>query len=146
MGLRHSHLDTGGYSFDQKHETPEIDKTLKFLVEDEAGRVLLTSMVSCLFARGVYQDDLLRECLSVVGYGGLADRMDEAAKTIQRLRWRVRLQTGFDPSQVKIPRRFYEVETWKGKIDADRLDELVRRYGAAVSELGQADSEAADSA
>ncbi len=143
MGLRHSHLDTGGYSFDQKHETPEIDEALDFLVEDEAGRVLLTSMVSCLFARGVYQDDLLRECLSVVGYGGLADRMEEVSKTIQRLRWRVRFQTGFDPAAVTLPRRFYEVETWKGKIDADRLDELIRRYGAAVSELGRADSEAA---
>ena len=139
LGFRHSHLDTGGYGFDQRPEAPEIAEALDFLVADEAGRVLLTSMVSCLFARGVYGNELLGECLSAVGYGGLADRMDEVARTVQRLRWRVRLKTGFDPGAVKIPRRFYEVETWKGRIDADRLDELVRRYGAAVAELGRDD-------
>jgi len=39
-----------------------------FLVKDEQGRVLLTSMVACLFARGVYSDALLSDCLRSVGY------------------------------------------------------------------------------
>ena len=34
---------------------------------DEASRAFLTSMVACLFARGVYTEELLAECLKVVG-------------------------------------------------------------------------------
>ncbi len=54
LGFRHSHLDTGGYSYDQKEKSKDPAKAVDFLVKDEQGRVLLTSMVACLFARGVY--------------------------------------------------------------------------------------------
>ena len=68
-GFRHSHLDSGGYSFDQKEKGKDLSKAVDFLVKDEQGRVLLTSMVACLFARGVYTDELLARCLKSVGYG-----------------------------------------------------------------------------
>jgi aldehyde:ferredoxin oxidoreductase len=55
LGFRHSHLDTGGYSYDQKHDDQDVDKAVAFLVADERERVWLTSMVSCLFARKVYR-------------------------------------------------------------------------------------------
>ena len=67
LGLRHSHLDSGGYSFDQKEKVKDPAKAVDFLVKDEQGRVLLTSMVACLFARGVYTDALLADCLKSVG-------------------------------------------------------------------------------
>ena len=69
LGLRHSHLDSAGYSYDQKEkskeaylETPDarsdpeakskdVSKAVDFLVKDEQGRAFLTSMVACLFAR-----------------------------------------------------------------------------------------------
>ena len=47
LGLRHSHLDSGGYSYDQKEKGKDVSKAVDFLVKDEQGRVLLTSMV-CL--------------------------------------------------------------------------------------------------
>ncbi|MEJ2365072.1 MAG: aldehyde ferredoxin oxidoreductase C-terminal domain-containing protein, partial [Deltaproteobacteria bacterium] len=68
LGFRHSHLDSGGYSYDQKHTTDrEVKEAVDFLVKDEQGRVLLTSMVACLFAREVYKDELLADCLNSLG-------------------------------------------------------------------------------
>jgi aldehyde:ferredoxin oxidoreductase len=137
LGFRHSHLDTGGYSFDQKQKDKDLEKTVEFLVNDEQGRILLTSMVSCLFAREVYKEEVLAECLHSLGYNYLADNVNEVAKHIQELRWRIRLATGFDPAAVKIPKRFTEITTWKGRIDASFLNSLKAEYAKRIVELGK---------
>ncbi len=74
LGLRHSHLDAGGYAYDQKNKEPDVNDAVQFLVQDERARVLLTSMVSCLFARGVYGEQVLSDCLSSVGYANACRR------------------------------------------------------------------------
>ena len=91
-----------------------LSKAVDFLVKDEQGRVLLTSMVACLFARGVYTDELLATCLKAVGYGSLADNLGPVSRNIQQLRWKNRLATGFMPEEVTIPKRFHEITTVEG--------------------------------
>ena len=137
LGFRHSHLDSGGYSFDQKEKGKDVQKAVDFLVKDEQGRVLLTSMVACLFARGVYTDELLATCLKSVGYESLAANLGSVSNTIQRLRWKTRLATGFKPEEVPIPKRFCEVTTAKGPVDATYLAGLTAVYAKTIRELGQ---------
>lgn len=137
LGLRHSHLDAGGYSYDQKDKPPDVNGATQFLVEDERARVLLTSMVSCLFARGVYGDQILSDCLRSVGYTSLADSIGTVSHHVQKLRWRTRLRTGFDPRTVSIPKRFLEIDTWKGRIDGVFLDALKDAYAGAILALAQ---------
>ena len=138
LGLRHSHLDAGGYSYDQKPKGKNTDDAVKFLVKDEKGRVFLTSMVSCLFARGVYTDEVLGNCLKSVGYAALADNMDAVADGIQRLRWKLRVRTGYRPENVSIPKRFTEITTWKGQIDGTFLNELKEAYGKSIMSMAGA--------
>jgi aldehyde:ferredoxin oxidoreductase len=135
LGLRHSHLDSGGYSYDQKPKGKNVEDAVKFLIKDEKGRVFLTSMVSCLFARGVYTDEVLGNCLRSVGYGTLADNMDSVADYIQRLRWKLRVRSGYRPENVSIPKRFSEVTTWKGPVDPQFLGSLKDAYGERILEL-----------
>jgi aldehyde:ferredoxin oxidoreductase len=142
LGLRHSHLDSSGYSYDQKHKDQNVEAAVDFLVKDEQGRAFLTSMVSCLFARGVYSDELLAECLRAVGYTTLADTIEPVSLDIQKLRWKVRLATGFDPSRVQIPKRFTEITTWKGAIDVEYLAALKSEYARRILELGTEGSHA----
>jgi aldehyde:ferredoxin oxidoreductase len=140
LGFRHSHLDSSGYSYDQKHTAErKVKEAVDFLVKDEQGRVLLTSMVACLFAREVYKDELLADCLNSLGYTTLADNMLQVAQHIQKLRWRLRLATGFDPAAVKIPKRFTEVTTWKGPVDEAFLGELKKEYAKRILQLGKAE-------
>ena len=138
LGFRHSHLDSGGYSYDQKHATErKVKEAVDFLVKDEQDRVLLTSMVACLFAREVYKEDLLADCLSSLGYSTLADNMQQVAQHIQKMRWRLRLATGFEPAGVNIPKRFSEVTNWKGPIDQKFLDEVKQEYAKRILQLGK---------
>ena len=136
LGFRHSHLDTGAYSYDQKNGNQDVAAAVRFLVDDEAGRVVLTSMVACLFARSVYTDTVLAECLDVLGYGSLAANMASLGPRVQKLRWQTRLATGFAPATVTIPKRFLQVSTWKGPIDSAYLDQLKEAYAQAILDLG----------
>jgi aldehyde:ferredoxin oxidoreductase len=141
LGFRHSHLDAGGYSYDQKDKPPDVKGAVEFLVEDEQARVLLTSMVACLFARGVYGEQTLSDCLRSVGHTALADGTSALSSYVQKLRWQMRLRTGFDPRSVFIPKRFLEVETWRGKIDGAYLDALKGSYAEAILALARHESE-----
>ena len=112
---------------------------MDFLIEDEPGRAYLTSMVACLFARSVYSDEQLAECLAAAGYNELAGSIEQSAEYIRKLRWQVRVSTGFNPEDITIPQRFYKVKTWKGAIDAAFLDRLKREYGRKIMEIAGAD-------
>jgi aldehyde:ferredoxin oxidoreductase len=135
LGLRHSHLDSGGYSFDQKHTEKDPAKAVEFLISDETSRCFLTSMVSCLFARGVYTETRLAECLKAVGYVKLAEEIPAVSQRIQADRWKLRFASGYDPERVEIPKRFSEVVTWKGPIDGSYLSALKTEYSRRIRAL-----------
>ena len=122
--------------YEAEEKGKDVPKAVDFLVKDEQGRALLTSMVSCLFARGVYTDEMLTACLKSVGYGSIADNLGPVGRNIQQLRWKMRLATGYKPEEVTIPKRFYEVATAKGPVDSDYLNTLTKEYAKAIRELG----------
>lgn len=135
LGLRHSHLDTGAYSYDQSNAPKDVAKALQFLLEDERERVILTSMVACLFARKVYDPNMLCECMTVLGGREIADSLDRIGANLQRLRWQARARGGFDPMNMKIPKRFFQVCTWKGQADPVYLANLKQAYASAILEM-----------
>jgi aldehyde:ferredoxin oxidoreductase len=137
LGFRHSHLDAGGYAYDQKQKEKDVSHALDFLIQDEKARVFLTSMVACLFAREVYKEAVLAECLRVVGYRDLGENIDAVGGRVQRMRWQLRLKTGFEPGSVGIPDRFKRVVTWKGPLDTKYLEALQAGYAQRIREMGK---------
>lgn len=137
LGLRNSHLDTGAYSYDQKNKDQNVEAAVSFLVEDERQRCGLTSMVSCLFARQVYKEEVLARALEAMGYAEAAAGLAQASAAVQRLRWKTKFATGFDPDQVTIPKRYTEVVTWKGPVDPAYMDRLKTAYAAEIRKMAQ---------
>ncbi|OKY75163.1 MAG: aldehyde ferredoxin oxidoreductase [Desulfobulbaceae bacterium DB1] len=135
LSFRHSHLDTAGYTYDQQHEDRDVEDAVNFLMEDELGRIGLNCMVACLFARGVYTNELVARCLDSVGYAGLAAGLDQATRHVRQLRWRTRFSTGYDIDSVIIPKRFFKITTWKGPIDGAYLDALKKSYAERIVAL-----------
>jgi len=66
------------------------------------------------------------------------------AEHIQKLRWRLRLATGFEPAAVKIPKRFTEITNWKGNIDVEFLNNLKNEYAKRIVEMGNVEDEKPD--
>lgn len=135
LGFRHSHLDSGGYSYDQQHAEQNVSGAVNFLLQDEASRAFLTSMAACLFARGVYTDAILAECLQSLGYDNLTTNISQLGRDIQKLRWQTRIASGFRPESVTIPKRFHQVTTWKGPVDPHYLQLLQTGYAQAIMAL-----------
>jgi aldehyde:ferredoxin oxidoreductase len=94
-------------------------------------------MVACLFSRKVYSQETLSECLRSVGLPEVGDALTESSALVQRLRWGLKFRSGFDPLQVKIPKRFSEVVSWKGKMDPVRLQDLAGTYSGAVRSMAE---------
>lgn len=138
MGFRHSHLDSGGYAYDQSAKDKDVDKAIDFLVDDEHKRVLINCMVSCMFARKAYTPERLQEALSSLGMTEAADALTDAGRMVQRERWRLKIATGYDVNAVRIPKRFKEVVTWKGPVDVAYMDALKQRYARAILEMAAA--------
>ena len=143
LGFRHSHLDAGAYSLDQEMEDIDPDSTVRFLVQDERARCLLTSLVACLFARSVYKQETIAQCFKALGFSQLADNLELKAEEVQKLRWRARFRSGYRPEDIRIPKRFTEVQTWKGAIEVQRLDEVRAKYQQAIKELGAPEKQGA---
>ncbi|GFM32670.1 aldehyde ferredoxin oxidoreductase [Desulfovibrio subterraneus] len=134
-GFRHSHLDSGGYSWDQSAKDKDAGKAVDFLVDDEYKRILINSMVSCMFARASYGPDRIGECLESVGLADVAANLGTAGKAMQALRWNLKCRTGFDVHAVRIPKRYSEVVTWKGGIDEAYMNDVRRRYEQAILDM-----------
>jgi aldehyde:ferredoxin oxidoreductase len=136
-GCRHSHLDTGGYAFDQNATEKDADKVIEFMLQDERERIYINTMMGCLFARGTYGAEKLKEALTAAGFANIADNLEAAGKYVQNMRWQLKCKTWFDVDAVKIPKRFTEVVTWKGAIDTEHMNEVARRYALAIKEMAQ---------
>ncbi len=135
LGFRVSHLDTAGYQLDQEKEIPPVEQAIKELIEEEKQRFLLTSMVACLFSRKIYSNEVVAKALESTGLSRLAGDLDSRLTTLTRERWQLKKETGFQPSQVTLPRRFYQVETIRGPIPGDYMDRLLREYAAIIEQM-----------
>ncbi|MEX2738381.1 MAG: aldehyde ferredoxin oxidoreductase family protein [Candidatus Wukongarchaeota archaeon] len=139
-GARHSHLDSGGYSMDQKalkkkaemQFTPE--KIAENLFEEEAWRQILSSLVVCFFARGVYTADVVLNALKTVGYNFTETELKDMGSEVLKLKQKFKLREGFKPENLRIPKRALETTTPHGQIDEEMISEAVKTYFKKVQE------------
>jgi len=94
-------------------------------------------MVACLVARNVYKEELLAQCLRPLVYKILADNFPGLSRQILKLRWKLRLATGFDPQGVTLPKRSSEISNWKGPMDEGVLRDLKKAYANRILELAK---------
>jgi len=119
LGARHSHLDNGGYSVDQKDLvkidlTPEqvVDK----LLEEEAIRQILSSIAVCFFARGIYDLKLVSEAVKLLGFDLSDVQLMETGKQIHLNKYKFKIREGFHFKKLDIPERIYQTTDPTGKI------------------------------
>ena len=135
MGVRHSHLDTAGYSFDQKAPEYTPESALSYIISEDRRRVALTTLVACLFGRGLYSWDRMKRCLEILGFREEADNLEVIADEIRRMRWRMKMKMGFKPEEVKLPKRFFEIETFRGKPSEEFVYKLRDMYAEHIRRL-----------
>ena len=131
-GARHSHLDSAGYSFDQKmfkaQETPTSEKIADYLVKEESWRQILASLVICFFARNIYKPETVVKALKTVGYEFTIEDLNKLGREILKTKYKFKFREGFNPNKLRIPRRILETPTPHGKLTEEEIRKAVNLY------------------
>lgn len=136
-GARHSHLDSAGYSLDQKALagggglTPE--EVAGSLYSEEQWRQVLSSLVVCFFARSVYDPETVRSALSVAGIDLSHDQLLQAGRKTLARKHAFKRREGFDMVRQRIPRRILDTPSALGAIDTSFLRQALQEYVDRVS-------------
>ncbi len=139
VGFRHSHLDSAGYSYDEKlakEGKREVSphEIAKYIVEEESWRQVLNSLVVCLFGRGVYKEDIVVRALRAIGINTTPEDLKNLGRQIWLEKWIVKLREGYDPEKIELPKRIFETETPLGKISAEVVQAAIREVKYMIYE------------
>jgi len=111
IGARHSHLDNAGYSVDQKKlaKAPmSAEDLVDELIAEERWRQILSSLVVCFFARGLYTPDRVTELLATAGFDLTTDDLTRIGTDIHTAKFRFKFREGFSLETLRVPHRIFE--------------------------------------
>lgn len=121
IGLRHSHLDNAGYALDQKiKEYPSPEELVDQLVKEECWRQVLSSLVVCFFARGVYKPELVSKAFKPLGFDLSEDDLIKYGEKTYKEKLKLKVEMGFE--KPRIPERIFETECMHGKLERDYIE------------------------
>ncbi len=114
IGARHSHLDNAGYSVDQKVLVKDMlapEDLAKRLVTEESWRQVLSSIVICFFARGIYTPEIVSMALKIAGLNFSEEDLKLVGRRILKEKYEFKFREGFSFKNIHIPKRIYETPT-----------------------------------
>ncbi len=135
LGARHSHLDNAGYSFDQEKQQLSVDKLAGKLVNEEIERNTLTSLCICLFARKVYDLPTVVKALEAIGLEWDERSLHQQGTQVFLAKRAIKTCLGFDPTKLRIPKRFLQTPSFNGMLERGRLEELMHAYQTECDSL-----------
>jgi aldehyde:ferredoxin oxidoreductase len=129
-GMRHSHLDSAGYSIDQRalRALMTDEEMVRQLVEEERFRNVLTSLVVCLFARGIYKLERVAKALEPLGAKVSPEELLRLGAEIVRTKAAFKAREGYDPYRLRIAKRFLETPTPLGRLTEERIRNMIKMY------------------
>ena len=128
VGARHSHLDNAGYSVDQKvlvKQRLAPQELVRQLVAEERWRQILSSLVVCFFARGIYTPELVAKALAAAGFAAGPNDLQRIGAEIHRDKYAFKFREGFAVEQLRLPDRIFQtpalVKDWDAAYVNDAL-------------------------
>ncbi|MEM3594337.1 MAG: aldehyde ferredoxin oxidoreductase C-terminal domain-containing protein, partial [Candidatus Jordarchaeaceae archaeon] len=135
-GARHSHLDSAGYGIDQKAvgKTQELtaQKIADGLIKEEAWRQILSSLVVCFFARGVYTPEIVTKALKTVDLNFTENQLMETGLEILKEKYRFKFREGFEFKNLRIPQRILETESPHKNIQKEIIEQAIDLYAQKI--------------
>jgi aldehyde:ferredoxin oxidoreductase len=109
-GARHSHLDSAGYSLDQKAGDAAQDpkQIAAALLKEEQWRQVLSSLVVCFFARNLYKGDVVRRALECAGVSLTDADLGRLGRETLAAKHCFKEREGFSWESHALPRRMFE--------------------------------------
>ncbi|MBN2396910.1 MAG: aldehyde ferredoxin oxidoreductase C-terminal domain-containing protein, partial [Deltaproteobacteria bacterium] len=128
IGARHSHLDNAGYSLDQKiliEKELEPEAVIDALLAEEQWRQILSSLVICFFARGIYSPELVTRLLAIAGVDLTADDLQRIGRKIHTEKFRFKVREGFTFDALRLPARIFETASPVSGLERQYLEKAL---------------------
>lgn len=129
-GSRHSHLDSAGYALDQeclqRGENLSPEELARRLLREETRRQILSSLVICFFARGIYDLNTTSAALATLGIERSPEELEKLGLQILRRKYAFKKREGFELVGVPIPARALQTPTPSGRVDEEFLRRALR--------------------
>lgn len=136
-GARHSHLDNAGYSLDQKtlpKGPVDAEELAEKLLAEERWRQVLSSLVVCFFARGIYRPETVASALKAAGLGLATEDLRRLGEEIHRQKYRFKVREGFSLDELRIPKRILETRSPVSGWDESYLRTALQRVKHVLSQ------------
>ncbi len=139
VGARHSHLCNGGYAIDQGKDAKDLspEDLVNKIYKEEVERCVVNSLIMCLFARKVYDRDMILEAFQAVGRDMTNEKLDEIGKRIYRTKLRIKQLLGFRTQDIRFPKRYFETESANGQLDESKAYQMLELYAQTCNKLMQ---------
>lgn len=129
-GARHSHLDSAGYSIDQKmlkEGLKNVEDLGSELANEESWRQILSSLVVCFFARGIYKPNVVSRALKTIGFNFTPEDLINIGREIliEKQTWKLSEVSSLN---IKLPKRILETISPHGKINKDYVLSSIKSY------------------
>jgi len=131
LGLRHSHLDSAGYSIDQKTLTERRvgpEELVEMLLAEEEWRQVLSSLVVCFFARGIYLLETVERLLRLCGYTLDKKALNALGREICRAKYRFKVREGFEVEKERLPGRIFSTPSPVQPFDEEFMRKGIRHW------------------
>ncbi len=107
------------------------------MLEEERWRQILSSLVVCFFARGIYQPDTVSRALALAGFELSADDLRRIGEEIHRNKHELKIREGFSLGKLRIPGRILETGTPIGHCHESGMREAVEHFRRLVENRGE---------
>ncbi|MCX7816353.1 MAG: aldehyde ferredoxin oxidoreductase family protein [Syntrophales bacterium] len=137
IGLRHSHLDNAGYSFDQKlllEREVSPEELVDVLLCEERWRQVLSSLVVCFFARGIYTPEVVLELLKTTGYEFKEGDLQQLGHFIYFNKFRFKVREKFAISYLTLPKRLYTTPSPTRSLDPEFVARALEHFKRVMEE------------
>jgi aldehyde:ferredoxin oxidoreductase len=135
VGARHSHVDNGGYSLDQKPRELTDEEIVDGLIAEEEERNALNSLAICMFARKIYDRPTVLAALGAIGIHWSEEEWVALGKRIYREKATLKETFGFDYRALRAPARFFEAPTPHGRLDPARLERMLALFSQRLEAM-----------
>jgi aldehyde:ferredoxin oxidoreductase len=132
IGARHSHLDNAGYSVDQKARPEKrlsAEQLAETLLAEERWRQVLSSLVICFFARGIYRPEIVVRALQQAGMDFTPETLQRVGEVVHREKYRLKFREGFALDKLRIPRRIFETPSLVQDWTEDDIRHALEHFG-----------------
>ena len=98
------------------------------LLKEEVWRQILSSLVVCFFARGIYKPELVVRALSVAGYDLTSEDLNLIGLETLKEKNRFKVREGFNPDALNLPKRIQETPTPMGAVSETDIREAQKLF------------------